>query len=131
MTEAPAISAWSSLRYHAASRLKSCVIVGGLNTRSHVDPFVPAIFAQQSETPGLVVVSEEDLGKALLVHKIVRESIYQRSGEATIITWHDEGQETDIALSFQETTGCEQIWCATFANRTVICHLMYSSASLA
>lgn len=32
------------------------------------------------------------------------------SAEATIITWHDKEFNTDIAISFQEQTGCDHIW---------------------
>ena len=58
---------------------------------------------------GLVVVSEED-ARTLLVHKVSREDIYNRQGEETIIMWSDPDIGTDIALSFQEATGCNAIW---------------------
>ncbi|KAG2450841.1 hypothetical protein HYH02_004675 [Chlamydomonas schloesseri] len=58
---------------------------------------------------GLVVISEEENGKTLLVHQISREDIYTRS-ETTIITWHDAEISTDVAISFQEQVGCEHIW---------------------
>ena len=64
---------------------------------------------QQSDSVGLVVVSEEDQ-QPLLVHRISREDIYQRQGGDTIITWTDPDIHTDIALSFQEAMGCNYIW---------------------
>lgn len=64
---------------------------------------------QQSDSVGLVVVSEEDQ-QPLLVHRISREAIYQRQGGDTIITWSDPDINTDIALSFQEAVGCNFIW---------------------
>ena len=66
-------------------------------------------YLQQSDSVGLVVVSEEDQ-QPLLVHRISREDIYQRQGGDTIITWTDPGIHTDIALSFQEAMGCNYIW---------------------
>lgn len=37
---------------------------------------------QQARAMGLVVISEEENGKTLLVHQISREDIYTRSGNA-------------------------------------------------
>lgn len=86
---------------------------------------------------GLVVISEEDTHRTLLIHRISLEDIYQRQGgarlpcarlcaedlrlqqalilgavcaEDTIITWSDPEIGTDIALSFQEAVGCNHIW---------------------
>lgn len=66
-------------------------------------------FMEQANAMGLVVVSEED-ARTLLVHKVSREDIYNRQGEETIIMWSDPDIGTDIALSFQEATGCNAIW---------------------
>ena len=70
---------------------------------------LPSPPTQQSDSVGLVVVSEEDQ-QPLLVHRISREAIYQRQGGDTIITWSDPDINTDIALSFQEAVGCNYIW---------------------
>lgn len=67
-------------------------------------------YLEQADAHGLVVISEEADGKPLLLHKISREDIYQRTGEATIINWHDPDVSTDIAISFQEQNGCDYIW---------------------
>ncbi|PNH02464.1 Serine/threonine-protein phosphatase 4 regulatory subunit 3, partial [Tetrabaena socialis] len=67
-------------------------------------------YMEQAHAMGLVVISEEENGKTLLVHQISREDIYQRSGESTIITWHDAEVSTDVAISFQEQGGCDHIW---------------------
>lgn len=98
----------------------------------------PARAAQQSNSVGLVVISEEDTHRTLLIHRISLDDIYQRQGgarpalghqlrrpvtgrgdtagparaEDTIITWSDAEIGTDIALSFQEAVGCNHIWCA-------------------
>jgi hypothetical protein len=37
---------------------------------------------QQADAHGLVVISEDGDGKALLVHKISKDDIYQRTGGA-------------------------------------------------
>ncbi|KAG1672117.1 hypothetical protein FOA52_001704 [Chlamydomonas sp. UWO 241] len=67
-------------------------------------------YLEQADAHGLVVISEEGDGKPLLVHKISKDDIYQRTGEATIINWHDPDVNTDIAISFQEQSGCDYIW---------------------
>ncbi|GIL44732.1 hypothetical protein Vafri_2247 [Volvox africanus] len=67
-------------------------------------------YMEQAHAMGLVVISEEENGKTLLVHQISREDIYSRSGESTIITWHDAEISTDVAISFQEQVGCDHIW---------------------
>ncbi|GIL44731.1 hypothetical protein Vafri_2247 [Volvox africanus] len=66
-------------------------------------------YMEQAHAMGLVVISEEENGKTLLVHQISREDIYSRS-ESTIITWHDAEISTDVAISFQEQVGCDHIW---------------------
>ncbi|GLC50218.1 hypothetical protein PLESTB_000355400 [Pleodorina starrii] len=66
-------------------------------------------YMEQAHAMGLVVISEEENGKTLLVHQISREDIYTRS-ESTIITWHDAEISTDVAISFQEQVGCDHIW---------------------
>ncbi len=65
--------------------------------------------SQQSDSVGLVVVSEEDQ-QPLLVHRISREDIYQRQGGDTSIKWTDTDIHNEIALSYQEEMGCKYIW---------------------
>ncbi|CAL5223154.1 g5623 [Coccomyxa viridis] len=67
-------------------------------------------YLEQSDSLGLVVISEEDTHRTLLIHRIVFEDIYYRQGDDTIITWSDPEIGTDIALSFQESVGCSLIW---------------------
>lgn len=69
-------------------------------------------YLEQSDSVGLVVVSEDD-ARPLLIHRInTKEDIYQRQtgAEETIITWTDPEVGTDIALSFAEVVGCSYIW---------------------
>jgi protein phosphatase-4 regulatory subunit 3 len=88
---------------------------------------------QKADAHGLVVISEEPDGNTLLIHRISKEDIYNRTGgmcmfpaisdlqwsidqqpflnaEMTIINWHDPDVNTDVAISFQEQNGCEHIW---------------------
>ncbi|CAL8462717.1 g2250 [Coccomyxa elongata] len=67
-------------------------------------------YLEQSDSVGLVVISEEDTHRTLLIHRIVCEDIYFKQGDDTIITWSDPEIGTDIALSFQESVGCSFIW---------------------
>ncbi|KAL3162589.1 hypothetical protein ABBQ38_008638 [Trebouxia sp. C0009 RCD-2024] len=65
---------------------------------------------EQSNTRGLIVISEDQDTRTLLIHEIQSQDIYQRQGEETIITWSDAEIGTDVALSFQETDGCNSVW---------------------
>ena len=81
-----------------------------------------------------MVVGEHD-SATLLIHSIARDTGYQRQGgmcpllllffektlnffiffsycnaEDTIITWNDADIGTDVALSFQESIGCNRVW---------------------
>ncbi|PWA79857.1 binding protein [Artemisia annua] len=62
----------------------------------------------RSEDLGLFVIDEED-NETLLVHRISSEDIYRKQ-EDTIISWRDSEFSSELALSFQETTGCSYIW---------------------
>lgn len=55
----------------------------------------------------LVVRAEQD-GSVLLESKILLNTSYQKQQE-TLIVW-SEGENTDLALSFQEKAGCDEIW---------------------
>ncbi|VDN96123.1 unnamed protein product [Rodentolepis nana] len=55
----------------------------------------------------LVVISEND-GSPLLESKIQPETAYQKQQD-TLIVW-SEGDNVDLALSFQEKAGCDDIW---------------------
>lgn len=47
-------------------------------------------------------------GSLLLESKIQPDTAYQKQQE-TLIVW-SEGDNFDLALSFQEKTGCDEIW---------------------
>ncbi|KAL3812285.1 hypothetical protein ACJIZ3_013553 [Penstemon smallii] len=65
-------------------------------------------YLERSEDLGLFVMDEED-NETLLLHRISSDDIYRKQ-EGTIISWRDPEFSTDLALSFQETTGCSYIW---------------------
>ncbi|TYK02946.1 serine/threonine-protein phosphatase 4 regulatory subunit 3A isoform X1 [Cucumis melo var. makuwa] len=65
-------------------------------------------YLERSEELGLCVVDEED-NETLLLHRISSDDIYRKQ-EDTIISWRDPEYSTELALSFQETTGCSYIW---------------------
>ena len=58
----------------------------------------------------VVVHSEVDPQRQLLFHSIEEGVVYNRQGDDTIITWNDLYIKTDIALSFQEPSGCADVW---------------------
>ncbi|KAM3338171.1 serine/threonine-protein phosphatase 4 regulatory subunit 3 isoform X1 [Capsicum galapagoense] len=65
-------------------------------------------YLERLEEPGLLV-TDEDEHETLLLHRISAEDIYRKQ-EDTIISWRDPEYSTELALSFQETTGCSYIW---------------------
>ncbi|XP_058076640.1 uncharacterized protein LOC131225188 isoform X2 [Magnolia sinica] len=65
-------------------------------------------YLARSEDLALFVIDEED-SEMLLLHRISSDDIYQRQ-EDKIISWQDPELSTELALSFQEVTGCSYIW---------------------
>ncbi|CAK9318476.1 unnamed protein product [Citrullus colocynthis] len=65
-------------------------------------------YVERSEELGLFVIDEED-NETLLLHRISPDDIYRKQ-EDTIISWRDPEYSTELALSFQEATGCSFIW---------------------
>ncbi|KAF3334539.1 serine/threonine-protein phosphatase 4 regulatory subunit 3B-like isoform X1 [Carex littledalei] len=65
-------------------------------------------YMEGSKELGLLVLDEED-NETLLAHCISPDDIYRRQ-EDTIISWRDPELATELALSFQEATGCSYIW---------------------
>ncbi|XP_031738345.1 serine/threonine-protein phosphatase 4 regulatory subunit 3 isoform X2 [Cucumis sativus] len=65
-------------------------------------------YVERSEELGLFVIDEED-NETLLLHRISSDDIYRKQ-EDTIISWRDPEYSTELALSFQEATGCSFIW---------------------
>ncbi|KAE9601491.1 hypothetical protein Lal_00040630 [Lupinus albus] len=65
-------------------------------------------YLEHPEELGLFVYDEEE-NETILLHRISSDDIYRKQ-EDTIISWRDPEYATELALSFQETTGCSYIW---------------------
>ncbi|KAI4344802.1 hypothetical protein L6164_011991 [Bauhinia variegata] len=65
-------------------------------------------YMERSEEMGLFVFDEED-NATILSNRISSDDIYRKQ-EDTIISWRDPEFATELALSFQETSGCSYIW---------------------
>jgi len=68
---------------------------------------VSSTYVERLKGISLVVRSEQD-GSLLLESKIQSDTAYQKQQE-TLIVW-SEGDNFDLALSFQERAGCDEIW---------------------
>ncbi|XP_013414069.1 serine/threonine-protein phosphatase 4 regulatory subunit 3A isoform X2 [Lingula anatina] len=64
-------------------------------------------YVERLKGMSLLVLSETD-GSLLLESKILPDTAYQKQQE-TLIVW-SEGENYDLALSFQEKAGCDEIW---------------------
>jgi len=70
---------------------------------------VSSTYVERLKGISLVVRSEADgYGSLLLESKIQPDTAYQKQQE-TLIVW-SEGDNFDLALSFQEKAGCDEIW---------------------
>ncbi|XXG80467.1 hypothetical protein AAC387_Pa09g1325 [Persea americana] len=63
---------------------------------------------ERSEDLGLFVIGDED-NCTLLVHRSSSDEIYKKQEDA-VISWSDPEFSTELALSFEEATGCSYIW---------------------
>jgi protein phosphatase-4 regulatory subunit 3 len=54
-------------------------------------------------------MSSETDNRKLLESKISQDDIYQLQGDSLIV-WSDIETQIDMALSFQENEGCQQVW---------------------
>ncbi|KAL3715665.1 hypothetical protein ACJRO7_007406 [Eucalyptus globulus] len=73
----------------------------------HGTGHVTVDYLERSEDLGIFVFDED--GETLLLHRISSEVIYRKQ-EDSIISWRDPEYATELALSFQETSGCSYIW---------------------
>ena len=81
---------------------------------------VSSTYVERLKGISLVVRSEQD-GSLLLESKIQSDTAYQKQQE-TLIVW-SEGDNFDLALSFQERAGCDEIW-------EKICHVQGKDPSV-
>lgn len=68
---------------------------------------VSSSYVERLKGVSLLVKAETD-GSLLLESKILADTAYQKQQD-TLIVW-SEGENYDLALSFQERVGCEEIW---------------------
>jgi len=68
---------------------------------------VTSAYVERLKGMSLLVRAEND-GKTLLESKILTDTAYQKQ-QGTLIVW-SEGENFDLALSFQEKDGCDEIW---------------------
>jgi len=74
----------------------------------HGTGHVSSMYVDHEKMQGIVLlVRSEDDGSCLLESRIQTDTVYQKQ-EATLIVW-SEG-DNDLALSFQEKEGCDEIW---------------------
>jgi len=71
----------------------------------HVD----CVFVEKNDGMSLIVRSEREPESLLLESKIFMDDIYQMQAD-TLIVWNDPDSDMDLALSFQESTGCKEVW---------------------
>ncbi|CAA3029309.1 serine threonine- phosphatase 4 regulatory subunit 3 [Olea europaea subsp. europaea] len=64
-------------------------------------------YLKKSGDLGLFVIDADN--ETLLLHRISSDDIYHKQGDM-IISWKDPEFSTELALSFQETSGCSHIW---------------------
>lgn len=68
---------------------------------------VSSCYVERLKGTSLLVRAESD-GSLLLESKIQHDTAYQKQQD-TLIVW-SEGDNFDLALSFQEKAGCDEIW---------------------
>lgn len=68
---------------------------------------VSSCYVDRLKGTSLLVRAESD-GSLLLESKIQPDTAYQKQQD-TLIVW-SEGDNFDLALSFQEKAGCDEIW---------------------
>lgn len=64
-------------------------------------------YVERLKGMSLLVRAESD-GTLLLESRIQPDTAYQKQ-QGTLIVW-SEGENFDLALSFQEKAGCDEIW---------------------
>lgn len=79
--------------------------LSGKNVLSQIEMF--KLILDSSSGISLLVRAEND-GSLLLESKIQPDTAYQKQQD-TLIVW-SEGDNFDLALSFQEKAGCDEIW---------------------
>eukprot|EP00286_Rhodomonas_abbreviata_P015508 CAMPEP_0181330680 /NCGR_PEP_ID=MMETSP1101-20121128/24043_1 /TAXON_ID=46948 /ORGANISM="Rhodomonas abbreviata, Strain Caron Lab Isolate" /LENGTH=122 /DNA_ID=CAMNT_0023439981 /DNA_START=120 /DNA_END=485 /DNA_ORIENTATION=+ len=71
--------------------------------------YVNCEMIREYDSVGFRVLAENAADKELLVSKIFEEDVFQRQGD-TIVTWTNPETREDVALSFQEAVGAQEVW---------------------
>jgi len=90
-------------------RVKVYVLGGDGQWEDRGTGYVNCELIAEHDALGLRVVSEQEASKDLLVTKIFEEEVFQRQGD-TIVTWTNPDTREDVALSFQEAPGAQEVW---------------------
>ncbi|XP_062209977.1 uncharacterized protein LOC133911653 [Phragmites australis] len=106
--EAAAAAAVAAAHNSSMKRVKVYRLTDGGKWDDQGTGHVSIEYVEGSKELGLTVLDEED-NETLLVHNITSDDIYRKQ-EETIISWRDQEAATELALSFQEATGCSYIW---------------------
>lgn len=125
---------WRCVRFHDLNLWSAVICQNGCHYTYWFSLWTNAT-PQRTEELGLFVVDEED-NETLLMHRISPDDIYRKQEgnffsfyfrflclfifrclllkvtftPDTIISWRDPEYSTELALSFQEPTGCSYIW---------------------
>ncbi|EFA75365.1 EVH1 domain-containing protein [Heterostelium album PN500] len=70
--------------------------------------FVNCLYIEALGSHCLMVKSEED-GSIILESKVYNLEIYQRQQD-TLIVWAEPNTNIDLAISFQDSAGCQDVW---------------------
>jgi len=90
-------------------RVKVYVLGGDGQWDDRGTGYVTCELIAEHDALGLRVLSEQETNKELLVTKIFEEEVFQRQGD-TIVTWTNPETREDVALSFQEAAGAQEVW---------------------
>ena len=90
-------------------RVKVYVLGGDGQWDDRGTGYVNCELIAEHDALGFRVLSEQEANKELLVTKIFEEEVFQRQGD-TIVTWTNPETREDVALSFQEAAGAQEVW---------------------
>ncbi|KAL2464217.1 hypothetical protein Fot_52173 [Forsythia ovata] len=93
--------------YNSMQRVKVYLLTDDGTWDDQGTGHVTVDYLKKSEDLGLFVIDADN--ETLLLHRISSDDIYHKQGDM-IISWKDPEFSTELALSFQETTGCSYIW---------------------
>lgn len=96
-------------QYSSRRRVKVYHLVDDGQWEDKGTGYVQCVYLEKFDGASIVVTAEDEPKRLLLETKIYVEDIYQCQQE-TLIVWSDPITNRDLALSFQEQAGCNDIW---------------------